>query len=201
MTEENKPTYSDAVFIGREFKKKGEGKKGEWQLFIAKFSTDDSETGIKKYSAFANPRKGMCIKDCIEGNTYNIGYRVEEKTFTNQSGEEITYDARTIFFIDEKKDAGTASKPAQPKEELGATPKAVSDDLLSGEVSEEEIVLNTPVTEVKLSSEEEELLNKIKKLPAEKVTEKAFKDTCDRLPNCGANRKDELYRYFQEKMK
>jgi len=201
--------YADLKFYGREFKKDGVGKKGPWKLFATKFARIGEENPLK-FTAFAGPKKGLCITTLTEGETYNIGYKSEEKTFTNQDNEEITYDARTIVFIGEIKGEATTSpkkeeEPAEPKVEEAVvdaptTEEAVVDkaDLLTEQPGDKEVVLNTPVVHITPTEDELVWLNKLKALPKAALTEADVKHTLDeRLNHPGANRLDELYRWFQ----
>ena len=188
----NKLIYKDLTFLGREFKSKGTAKTGrEWKLFSCKFRDINQDL---KFTAFGNPNKGLSIEDLKEGETYNIGYNTEDKTFTNDQKEEITYEQRTVAFISELKDTNTPQLPTP----VTPQPQTTSTDLLA--TPTEEVVLNTPVIDIKLNPEEETLLNQLKALDQTKVIEQTFKETCaNRLANCGDNRQDELWRLYAEK--
>ena len=195
--------YADLKFYGREFKKDGVGKKGPWKLFATKFARIGEENPLK-FTAFASPKKGLCITTLTEGETYNVGYKSEEKTFTNQDNEEITYDARTIVFISEikKEEAETTNEPKVEDAVVDAptTEEAVVDkaDLLTEQPGDKETILNTPVIHITPTADELVWLNKLKALPKAALTEADVKHTLDeRLNHPGANRLDELYRWFQ----
>ena len=79
------------------------------------------------------------------------------------------------------------------------TPQSSGTDLLA---QQQPIITNTPVADIKLSAEEEALLQQLKALDQAKVTEQAFKETvAGRISNCGDNRQKELWDYYCEKVR
>ena len=105
----------------------------------------------------------MLFRSLVEGTVYNIGYKVEPQTFTNDEREEITYDRRTIGFLSIKKEkevTGTSS-------EVLTTPQGK--DLLSP---------TPPTTQAFVPTQPElELMNKLKALPQADVDENNFRTT------------------------
>jgi len=197
---ETKIEYKDLVFMGREFKKKGKGTYGEWKLFSAKFQSDEEPDKTLKFSAFAGPRKGKCITELNEGDTYNVGFTSEDKTFDGDNGP-VEYTARTVKFIgddSEEKEEETDNQPQpnKPTEDGGETSSpssSSSPDLLSKKVEEQ------PKNAIQLGTDEELLLNQLKGLDQTNVTETAFKETLvNRIPSCEVVRQNALWKYYTE---
>ena len=178
--------YANLKFMGREFKSEGEGKKGPWKLYQSKFK--DEHDGDVKMTAFSDPKKGLCITALTEGETYNVGWKEKERTFTNDQQEEITYNAKTIAFISE------ARKPNEvPVPDMSPVAPAPVANLIPP--------AEGVVAEFKPTPEENVWLEKLKALPQENVTEEAFKQTLSepgRVADLTPEKLTKLYKYYTE---
>jgi len=64
-----------------------------------------------------------------------------------------------------------------------------------------QIIIDQPISQITPNEGEMLILNQLKDLPQDNVTEEEFKDTCaKRLLACGDNRQDELWRYYKSEV-
>jgi len=106
-------------YLGKMLKSEGVGKKGEWKLYQLQF--DSGGNYPWKCSAFTSlSPKGIRVSDMIEGNFYEVWYKVTE--YTNEYGAQKGKQATLIKDSTEDKQTNPLNKvspQAQPTKTIG----------------------------------------------------------------------------------
>ena len=145
MSEENEAVYCDLTYKGKTLDQKGSKNGKEWKKYSLLFENDQSQydTKMKCFDSVSANGKSIPIKDLEEGDTYSVGYRVDEWTHP-QHGQ---IKSKQIFYINIPKNDAEYKDIKESKPEAEAETQPV----------EEEEVVDTPQPTKKISATKAEV--------------------------------------------
>lgn len=181
----------DITILSVEMGKNGISKIGKaWQLYKYKIRMDNAERWASAFFKMDVGTQGQyLLKEIPNPNNPNSTYlnivRAEDNIILPPPQQNPNNRPNDIIRAEQQQQQ-SKNDLLSPKEQQQIAPQG-------------EVVLNTPIENITLNAEENELLTKIKTLDITKITEQAFKETCaNRLKLCGDNRQDILWRFFKE---